>query len=77
MRRSRELKQSVTCVMVLVLLYQFAPAALFSPIGKMLLAYVAIQRMFLILGDARQEPHDDPPWHGSMILLTAVDKHDQ
>lgn len=49
MRGSRELKLCVTCVIVLALLYQFAPAAFFSPLGKMILGYLAIQVVFVIL----------------------------
>ncbi len=60
MRRSRELKRWVSCVLVLTLLYQVAPAAFFSSVGKLLLAYLMIQTLFLMLADAREEPHDHP-----------------
>jgi hypothetical protein len=53
MRRSRELKRWATCVLVLVLLWQLAPAAFFSPLGKLLLAYLVIQTLFVLLADAR------------------------
>jgi len=60
MHTSRELKRWVIGVLALVLLYQFAPEVLFSPLGKMLLAYMASQAVFLILPDAHEEPHDHP-----------------
>ncbi len=60
MRGSRKLTMCVTGVLALVLLYQFAPGVLFSPLGKMLLAYMASQAVFLILPDAHEEPHDHP-----------------
>jgi len=47
-------------VLALVLLYQFAPGLLFSPLGKMLLAYMASQAVFLILPDAHEDRHDHP-----------------
>jgi len=73
MRGSRELKRWGTCVLVLVLLYQFAPAALFSPLGKMLLAYAIIQTLFVMLGDVHQEPLDDPrDAHPPAMATTAL-----
>ena len=53
MRRSCEFKRWLLCVLVLGLLYQIAPAAFFSPLGKLLLAYLVIQTLFVLLADAR------------------------
>jgi hypothetical protein len=40
-------------VLVLALLYQVAPAVFVSSIGKLLLAYLVIQTLFVLLANAR------------------------
>ena len=51
MRGSYEFKVCLTCVALLALIYQFAPAELFTPFGMVLFASAVLHGLWVMLRD--------------------------